>query len=944
MTELPTGYGPRPNRVESAMRRLSPVIGTTALLFLTTVGIPLIVAAVAPRLTPFTAKFPGLHTLDNPGGPVPASAAAFAPFRETLGISWDDDFLYIEGDGLPDHEMMTGITAWQQQVPLPHDFTGANRFKLPLKPNLLEEPQELTLLGPIALAVNGIPIFHALTQSGKDAYLGGELDQWGGHCGRADDYHYHIAPSHLEAVVGKGNPVAFGIDGHPVYLADPSIDKPLDECHGYFDDRGNYRYVGNLKAPYMMSYFRGSADLEDRPPTRGVRPFLQPLRGASITGFSGNLEAGYSLSYEIDGGKGSVNYHLEGAEVDFQFLSPDGTESRETSQRRPDEGEGGKGKGGPGGKGGRGEKGKPQGGMKPAPSCSATGDAPRTPWIFVHAKEIDTNGDGVVEFDSEMITEAAVVFKAYDINQDGTITPDESGDKRNMPRSALGGFVHEHATEMDRDRDGGISKAELTSQFARFFGQVDKNGDNRLTPDEYEVVAATLPAGRPGASAAREGAPNFVVFLIDDMGWQDMGFSGNTVTETPRTDEMARKGMIFTNAYASAPNCAPTRACLMSGQYPPRHGVYTVVDDRHTPGLPHHKVLASHSNPELATESVTVAEAMKAGGYATGMFGMWNLGTGRDGPTTPSGQGFEVFKQPRDVGFEKDRYFNDNGEYLTDSLTSEGISWMKANQAKPFFLYMAYHAVHSPFEPKPELVEKYRDKGAPDPDYAATVEVVDTNVGRIVDALSEFGLSDNTVVIFHSDNGGTRQYIAPLAGGKGTVYEGGLRVPTAVWGPGVVAGESAEPMLSMDIYPTMLEMAGLPKPSGHELDGVSPATLITGKTDKLDRKSTFWHFPCYIGGGGPSSAMRQGDWKVIELFESQTYEIYNLASDPGETKNLFHSEPEKAEELVADLRAWQEGTGAPRPIEANPNYDPTAIPERGREARGKSGGGGKSKP
>ena len=263
-----------------------------------------------------------------------------------------------------------------------------------------------------------------------------------------------------------------------------------------------------------------------------------------------------------------------------------------------------------------------------------------------------------------------------------------------------------------------------------------------------------------------------------------MGFTGNEFIETPRTDAMARQGMIFTNAYSSA----PTRACLMSGQYPPRHGVYTVVDERHSPGQPNHRILSSESSAELATESVTIGESLKAGGYATAMFGMWNLGRGKEGPITPIGQGFEVFKQPRGLGFNKDRYFNDKGEYLTDAFTTEGIRWMEAQGDEPFFLYLAYHGVHSPFEPKPDLLRKYQNKpggtGARDEAaYAATVEAIDQNVGRVVDALEQLGLSDNTIVIFHSDNGGTRHYTAPLAGGKGTLYEGGLRVPTAIWGP-----------------------------------------------------------------------------------------------------------------------------------------------------------------
>lgn len=297
--------------------------------------LPLAVAAIAPNLSPYSAVFPGECTLDNPGDEIPEMAQAFAPFRDRLGISWDENFLYLEGNGLPDHPMMKGIIAWQQQVPIPHDFTGENRFKLPLDPDYQEEPGELTLLGPIAIAVNGVPIFHALTQSGKDAYAGGELDEWGGHCGRADDYHYHIAPAHLEAVVGKGNPVAFGLDGYPIHVADPSKDMPLDECHGYQDDEGKYRYVGELKPPYVMAYFRGTADLEDRPRAQGVRPHLAPLRGAEIVGFEGSLAEGYRLTYQVGGRQGAVEYRVnESGGARFLFHEIDGSVREESYERR----------------------------------------------------------------------------------------------------------------------------------------------------------------------------------------------------------------------------------------------------------------------------------------------------------------------------------------------------------------------------------------------------------------------------------------------------------------------------------------------------------------------------------------------------------------------------------------------------------------------------------
>ncbi|MBZ0256521.1 YHYH protein [bacterium] len=260
----------------------------------------------------------------------------FEKFQDTLTLHEDENYLYVEGNGIPSHPMMVGIRSWQQQVPLPQDFTGDNAFRIPLHPQLLETPEDTPILGPIAVAVNGIPIFNYITQSGNDAYLTGELDEYGGHCGRADDYHYHLPPVFLEDIVGEGEPIAFGLDGLPVYASNPDMDKPLDVAHGYFDADGNYRYVSSTEAPYMIGAYRADPALEFQPHTDAVRPPYEPLNGAVITGFSGSIADGYELAYEISGQTYKVQYtiNVDGS-YDFDFISPDGSVRSEHYQKPP---------------------------------------------------------------------------------------------------------------------------------------------------------------------------------------------------------------------------------------------------------------------------------------------------------------------------------------------------------------------------------------------------------------------------------------------------------------------------------------------------------------------------------------------------------------------------------------------------------------------------------
>lgn len=460
------------------------------------------------------------------------------------------------------------------------------------------------------------------------------------------------------------------------------------------------------------------------------------------------------------------------------------------------------------------------------------------------------------------------------------------------------------------------------------------------------VMALALDCEETAAEPARR-PPNVILILMDDMGWRDVGFMGNPFVETPALDALAREGLVFTQAYASAPNCAPTRACLMSGQVTPRHGVYTVVDPRQPPGSPWHRLLASESKSDLATEVVTMPEVLREAGYATAFFGMWNLGRGRRGPTTPGGQGFETVVFPDTLGFAKDAYHDDDGNYLSDRLTDELLGFMARERDRPFFAYFADHAVHAPYDPPADLVAKYERKGngndrRDNTAYAATIEGVDRNVARIVAALDRLALREDTLVIFTSDNGGTPQFTPPLRGSKGQLYEGGIRVPMMVSWPGrVKPGSTDIPVATVDLYPTLLDLCGAGPPADQPLDGTSLARLVLGG-DAPERDRLFWHFPCYVGRAAPASAVREGDWKLVEFFEDGGHvELFNLREDPHEQEDRSAREPERTAALTSTLHDWQSATGAAIPTAANPAYDPRAERPRGGQAGG-GGAGGRS--
>ena len=455
---------------------------------------------------------------------------------------------------------------------------------------------------------------------------------------------------------------------------------------------------------------------------------------------------------------------------------------------------------------------------------------------------------------------------------------------------------------------------------------------------------------------------NFVLILVDDLGWADVGCYGSDLHETPNIDRLARQGLRFTDAYAAAPVCSPTRASIMTGKYPARLHMTIWYESSANPPRGR-RLIPPITQGNMPHEQVTIAEVLKEAGYFTAHVGKWHLG---DAAHYPQTQGFDVniggtfwgapttFFYPYSGSSRwggEFRYvphleFGSEGEYLTDRLTDEAIRVLDRAKDKPFFLNLCYHTVHTPIEGKPQLVEYYKKKVKPgmhhqNYEYAAMVHSFDENVGRILAKLGELGVADRTVVIFFSDNGGfvgkyetttvTSNY--PLRSGKGSLYEGGTRVPLVVRWPGVTKAGSVcgQPVSSIDFYPTILDMTGLSGEAKHnaDMDGLSLVPLLKDPSAELDRENLFWHYPHYYSTTTPVSAIRQGPWKLLQYYEERPrragarnhIELYNLAEDIGEKNNLAGQVPKKAAELQKLLKTWRENMGAQHP-KPNPNYRP----------------------
>ena len=479
------------------------------------------------------------------------------------------------------------------------------------------------------------------------------------------------------------------------------------------------------------------------------------------------------------------------------------------------------------------------------------------------------------------------------------------------------------------------------------------------------AAASAATVGCRATRAARLTArrPNIIFFLADDLGWMDSTVYGSRYYETPNIERLAKRGMLFTDAYAANPLCSPTRASIMTGKYPARLGITTPaghlppLDEPLMPGTaaPGRKVICPRSRRFLPPEEVTLGEAFRDAGYRTGFFGKWHLGLRPE--HWPEAQGFEVsFHGAPDPG--PPSYFSPyrfragtvtdgpKGEYITDRLTDEALRYVERHKAEPFFLCFWHWAVHAPFQAKEALVEKYRDKTDPRGKQgcavmAGMIRSLDESLGRLLEGLDRLGIADDTVILFFSDNGGNMYNVvegrpptnnAPLRGGKATIYEGGTREPCVVVWPGVVKPGSrcAEVISSIDWYPTLLEMAGLAPKTGQILDGTSIVPLLKG-AGRLGREAIFCHFPHYTPATGnlPATYVRKGDWKLIRLYgegpdRANAYELYNLKDDIGETTNLAERHPEKVKELDALIERHLADIGALVPV-LNPSYAPAAT-------------------
>lgn len=445
-------------------------------------------------------------------------------------------------------------------------------------------------------------------------------------------------------------------------------------------------------------------------------------------------------------------------------------------------------------------------------------------------------------------------------------------------------------------------------------------------------------SGNPPANGKDLSAPKNVLFiLVDDLGWMDLGCYGSSFYETPNLDRLAGHSTRFTQAYTPNPVCSPTRAAILTGRYPSRVGITDWIPGDDPKDRP---LLGPQDLNQLPLEEITLAEVLKSDGYKTFFAGKWHLG---DEGYFPEDQGFDINKGGHHMGQPPGGYYSPynnpkltdgpEGEYLTDRLADESIAFLEANAENPFLLYLSFYTVHTPIQASKRHLAKFQEKKRQlldtlpnviqdghgftvqnqyNAEYASMVYALDENVGRVLDKLDSLGLTDNTLVVFTSDNGGltTLEYenwiaptsVKPLRAGKGWMYEGGIRVPLLISRPGQQETKTVStPIMSIDLFPTLLEELQIEAPTAGTIDGQSLSSVLNGNSEKSER-TLFWHYPHYHASGWrPGSGVRKGDWKLIHFYEDDHFELYNIAADVGEEHDLKNKFPDKFKELQAEL-------------------------------------------
>lgn len=460
--------------------------------------------------------------------------------------------------------------------------------------------------------------------------------------------------------------------------------------------------------------------------------------------------------------------------------------------------------------------------------------------------------------------------------------------------------------------------------------------------------------------SAQTKKPNVVLILVDDMGYKDTGFTGSDFYETPNIDALAKEGMIFNNAYAGAGNCAPSRACLISGQYTPRHGIYAVYNTERGP-INKMRTIPVPNTSNLRPDIYTIAEAMKDAGYKTAMFGKWHLGNTKNS-TMPANQGFDVdstFTVPSKEDMDKS-----NDPKAIYRITNGACDFIEKNKDQPFFVYVSHHATHMPIQARDEMYNKFKNKPSGvfqgHEKFASMNAQLDDGVGVLLKKIKDLGLDKNTLVIFTSDNGGLPQSPQnPLRGFKGMYYDGGIKEPFIARWPGVIkpGTQSDVPIINLDLYPTFIDVAGKKNKAGNILDGESLVSLFKGG-DELKRKSIFWHFPGYLDKPDPGSrddvfrsrpvtTIRKGDWKLLLYHEEWTQdggmkkvdtnnsvELFDLKNDPGEKVDLASTNKLKRNELLKEILVWIKNTDAKLAYEPNPDFGKANVKNRPIKAKG----------